>query len=140
MTRDRGIPNRRVPKASHPRDRRRSASSSAKPRYDRLSRPTSEKNSSAIPQSPQSETLKQQTLSPKRPSSEALPLENWQNMLRGWKLAVILGLVGTTGLTALSLGFLFKLPAVPNCPSIFGRWHLPRYECTAPSWPPISRR
>lgn len=35
---------------------------------------------------------------------------------RGW---VALSMIVTGGLTALSLAFLFKLPAVPNCPSIF---------------------
>jgi tetratricopeptide (TPR) repeat protein len=36
-----------------------------------------------------------------------------------WQLGVILGLLVTGGLTTLSLGFLFKLPAVPNCPEVF---------------------
>jgi hypothetical protein len=63
----------------------------------------------------QTDPLKRQALNKDRPD----PTQAKWKYLRNWKLAVILGLVMTTGLTALSIGFLFKLPAVPNCPSIF---------------------
>lgn len=36
-----------------------------------------------------------------------------------WRLAAGLGLALTGGLSLLAIGFLFKLPAVPNCPAIF---------------------
>ncbi len=36
-----------------------------------------------------------------------------------WRSWVALSMIVTGGLTALSIAFLFKLPAVPNCPSIF---------------------
>ena len=57
-----------------------------------------------------------------KPSPVAEPSRPWfwpQNFRFTWQIGVGLGLAITSGLTAFSIGFLFKLPAVPNCPEVF---------------------
>ncbi|KAM3103249.1 hypothetical protein ACKFKF_01755 [Phormidesmis sp. 146-12] len=110
MTRDRGIPNRRIPKPSQPQPRRKAANSSSQ-NLDRSHKASTRQTSSSETDS------SKQTLD--RDSPPDTPPEATWKRLRNWKTAVILGLVMTTGLTAFSIGFLFKLPAVPNCPAIF---------------------
>lgn len=41
------------------------------------------------------------------------------NLLTDWRFFTLLGLTVTGGLTALSVAFIFKMPAVPNCPTVF---------------------
>ncbi|WP_264325175.1 hypothetical protein [Romeriopsis navalis] len=41
------------------------------------------------------------------------------NLITDWRFFTLLGLSLTGGLTALSIAFIFKMPAVPNCPSVF---------------------
>jgi hypothetical protein len=40
-------------------------------------------------------------------------------MLTDWRFFTLVGLSLTGGLTAFSIAFLFKLPVLPNCPSVF---------------------
>lgn len=99
MTRDRGIPNRR---------NRKSPSRSS-------SRPSIEKSSAqAVQDRPQPE---------KTPDRMANLLDRFHKtrkwLFSDWRALIALSLAVTGGATALSLAFLFKLPAVPNCPSIF---------------------
>jgi hypothetical protein len=42
-----------------------------------------------------------------------------QKYLKGWRGLMALAFVLTGGMSLFSIAFLFKLPAVPNCPSIF---------------------
>lgn len=41
------------------------------------------------------------------------------NLITDWRFFTLVGLALTGSLTALSIAFLFKLPAVPNCPAVF---------------------
>jgi hypothetical protein len=58
-----------------------------------------------------------------RPERLSRPAVNWRqrtvNVLTDWRFFTLVGLSLTGGLTALSIGFIFKLPAVPNCPAVF---------------------
>lgn len=97
MTRDRGISNRRNPKPSR-----------------RSSNGTPEKQSTqAVKESPRSGGKLDRMAIVDRFDQ----LKKW--LLNDWRAMIALALVVTGGTTALSLAFLFKLPAVPNCPSIF---------------------
>jgi tetratricopeptide (TPR) repeat protein len=99
MTRDRGTPPRGA--KSHPVQRpgRSVAANSAdrvprqsvadRPRVKRISRPQV--------------SLKQRTV----------------QVLTDWRFFTLVGLSLTGGLTALSIAFMFKLPALPNCPAVF---------------------
>ncbi len=40
-------------------------------------------------------------------------------LITDWRFLTLVGLSLTGGLTALSIAFLFKLPVLPNCPSVF---------------------
>lgn len=41
------------------------------------------------------------------------------DLITDWRFFTLVGLALTGSLTALSIAFLFKLPAVPNCPAVF---------------------
>jgi hypothetical protein len=47
-----------------------------------------------------------------------MPRRTW-NVVTDWRFFTLVGLALTGGLTALSIAFLFKLPALPNCPAVF---------------------
>jgi hypothetical protein len=62
----------------------------------------------------------------KRPTSTTDPQKNLSSrltqlkkILLDWRFVTIAGLILTTSLTTLSIAFILKLPAIPNCPSIF---------------------
>lgn len=98
MTRERGIPNRRNRKSS-PSHRSVAASS---------------RSTQAVQELP----------SPKESPTKLAAVLDRLNQARtwlfsDWRAMIALSLAITGGTTALSLAFLFKLPAVPNCPSIF---------------------
>ncbi|NJN49759.1 MAG: hypothetical protein HC805_08345 [Alkalinema sp. RL_2_19] len=40
-------------------------------------------------------------------------------LITDWRFFTLVGLALTGGLTALSIAFIFKMPAVPNCPAVF---------------------
>jgi hypothetical protein len=44
---------------------------------------------------------------------------NLKALLLDWRFVTIAGLILTTSLTTLSIAFILKLPAIPNCPAIF---------------------
>jgi hypothetical protein len=46
-------------------------------------------------------------------------LTQLKKILLDWRFVTIAGLILTTSLTTLSIAFILKLPAIPNCPSIF---------------------
>lgn len=46
-------------------------------------------------------------------------LARLKTILLDWRFVTIAGLILTTSLTTLSIAFILKLPAIPNCPSIF---------------------
>ncbi len=46
-------------------------------------------------------------------------LQRLKAILLDWRFVTIAGLIFTTSLTGLSIAFILKLPAIPNCPSIF---------------------
>ncbi|MBW4542400.1 MAG: chromosome segregation ATPase [Myxacorys chilensis ATA2-1-KO14] len=110
MTRNRGVPNR-IPKSS---DRRS------------LRQGNSRRNV-------RSESESTQPLLDSKASGHAIQMKltHWGNqfgtasdtarkwLTSDWRIPVTISLAVTGGLTALSIGFLLKLPAVPNCPSIF---------------------
>jgi hypothetical protein len=54
---------------------------------------------------------------PKQPSLSRL--SRVKRVLLDWRFVTIAGLILTTSLTTLSIAFILKLPAIPNCPSIF---------------------
>ena len=95
MTRDRGIPKRRLPNPN--------SQNSGKP-FD-LPLP-----SSSLPNQPPDAIAADR---------KALLKKRLGRVLTDWRLAVGLGLALTGGMSLLAIGFLFKLPAVPNCPAIF---------------------
>ena len=92
MTRDRGIPNRRNRKPSR-----------------RSSDPAEKRSAQAVQERPSTADR----------SAIVDRLIKARKLLTDWRTMVALSLVVTGSATALSLAFLFKLPAVPNCPSIF---------------------
>ncbi|MBD2080681.1 chromosome segregation ATPase [Leptolyngbya sp. FACHB-17] len=97
MTRDRGISNRRNPKPSR-------------------------RSSNRTPEKQPIKTVKEPPHGEGKLDRMAIVdrfhrLKKW--LLNDWRAMIALGFVVTGGTTALSLAFLFKLPAVPNCPSIF---------------------
>ena len=98
MTRDRGIPNRRNRK---PSPSRRSV--------DRTSMAKSPDQS--VKECPQGKLDRQAIL------DRVHQARKW--LMNDWRAMVALSLLVTGSATALSLAFLFKLPAVPNCPEIF---------------------
>jgi tetratricopeptide (TPR) repeat protein len=92
MTRDRGIPPRGAKASQATKVSRRSALRSPvndRARSPRLKRP-------AV-------GLKQRAV----------------RVLTDWRFFTLVGLSLTGGLTALSIAFIFKLPALPNCPAVF---------------------
>ncbi len=58
-----------------------------------------------------------------RPQRLSRPTLNWRQrtvrVLTDWRFFSLVGLSLTGGLTALSIAFMFKLPALPNCPAVF---------------------
>ncbi|MFM2430949.1 MAG: hypothetical protein RLZZ511_2162 [Cyanobacteriota bacterium] len=113
MTRDRGIPRQ----TSNRRDsqRRRSASSTS---YT-SSRPAVSSGRTVVA-SPETDGHPQ----PRRRVGKPAPAKiSWKrrtlNILTDWRFFTLVGLSLTGGLTALSIAFIFKLPALPNCPAVF---------------------
>ena len=109
MTRDRGIPDRRLPK-SQKRGKPFDLSSTESSSLRQSSQPPEEIGAT---QSHASD------LSPEPQTSRAHLQKRVGRVLTDWRLAAGLGLAMTGGITLLAIGFLFKLPAVPNCPAIF---------------------
>lgn len=68
---------------------------------------------------PPSADRNQPSDSAKSDSAKTVFWANLQRRLLDWRFITIVGLLLSGGLTVLSLAFLFKLPAVPNCPSVF---------------------
>ncbi|BAU09548.1 hypothetical protein LEP3755_00190 [Leptolyngbya sp. NIES-3755] len=99
MTRDRGIPNRRNRKPSSRPSQRA---------------PIDKSSAQAVKERPQPEA---------KPERMAIVLDRFHKarkwLFSDWRALIALSLAVTGSATALSLAFLFKLPAVPNCPSIF---------------------
>jgi hypothetical protein len=59
---------------------------------------------------------------PKSSQPEQLSLSRLsraKRLILDWRFVTIAGLILTTSLTTLSIAFILKLPAIPNCPSIF---------------------
>ncbi|MCY7323465.1 MAG: type IV secretion system protein [Phormidesmis sp. CAN_BIN36] len=104
MTRDRGIPKRRLPNSSK-------SQNSGRP-FDLPFPPSS------LPSQPPDTIADTQSASEFQ-SSKAHLKKRLGRVLTDWRLAAGLGLALTGGLSFLAIGFLFKLPAVPNCPAIF---------------------
>ncbi len=76
---------------------------------------------SSSPEAPQlrsDELEKCQGRRSKRPPSPSR-LSRLKGILLDWRFVTIAGLILTTSLTTLSIAFILKLPAIPNCPSIF---------------------
>lgn len=46
-------------------------------------------------------------------------LSRAKRLILDWRFVTIAGLILTTSLTTVSIAFILKLPAIPNCPSIF---------------------
>ncbi|MBW4440450.1 MAG: chromosome segregation ATPase [Plectolyngbya sp. WJT66-NPBG17] len=94
MTRDRGIPNRRNRKPSPPRRATGQTIQAMKERPPKKGKPD-------------------------RMTIVDLFHQARKWLMTDWRAMIALSLVLTGSATALSIAFLFKLPAVPNCPSIF---------------------
>ena len=105
MTRDRGIPKRRLPNSSKSQNSGKS--------FDLPFPPSS------LPSQPPDAIAATQSASPGQTFSKVLLKKRLGRVLTDWRLAAGLGLALTGGLSFLAIGFLFKLPAVPNCPAIF---------------------
>ncbi|GAP94144.1 hypothetical protein [Leptolyngbya sp. NIES-2104] len=97
MTRDRGIPNRRNRKSP-----------------SRSSPPIEKSSAQAVKDRPQPEEKSDRMANLLDRFHKA---RKW--LFSDWRALIALSLAVTGSATALSLAFLFKLPAVPNCPSIF---------------------
>ncbi len=106
MTRDRGIPDRRLPKSQKP--------------GNPFELPSPESLSLHQPSQPLEAIVASQSSSA---GSQNLSKSRFKKRLRqaltDWRVAAGLGLALTGGMSFLAIGFLFKLPAVPNCPAIF---------------------
>lgn len=100
MTREHGIPKRRNRKSSQPRQ------AVAEPSRTRSTEAVQERSSTQ-----------------KFSARMAAVLDRFHKarkwLLNDWRAMIALSIAVTGSATALSLAFLFKLPAVPNCPSIF---------------------
>jgi hypothetical protein len=104
MTRDRGIPDRPGRKPSLRPEQRRESAPTRRPsallqKRDATGRPQQARPASADGKPP----WQQRTLA----------------LLTDWRFLTTVGLALTGGLTAVSIAFLFKLPALPNCPEVF---------------------
>jgi tetratricopeptide (TPR) repeat protein len=98
MTRDRGIPNRPpAPRPGAPRPGR--ATVAGQPR------PVDGRGRSRHPQKVRRPGLSWR--------------QRTRRLLTDWRFFTLVGLSLTGGLTALSIAFIFKLPALPNCPAVF---------------------
>ncbi len=132
MTRERGIPDRKRNNSSSQRPFNQS-SESARPvpppppaaSTRRYNVEAARQAAAEIRQSLADSARSSPPSSPRmveNPNPVAAPPRPWyspQNLRFTWQVGVGLGLALTTGLTALAIGFLFKLPAVPNCPEVF---------------------
>jgi hypothetical protein len=98
MTREHGIPKRRNRRSSPSRPSMAEQSRSTKADSERLSNKELSARIAAV-------------------LDRFHKTRKW--ILSDWRAMVALSLAVTGSATALSLAFLFKLPAVPNCPSIF---------------------
>jgi hypothetical protein len=84
-------------------------------------RPVGRFSQSRSPLSPKSS----KNVAVKAPEAEAQDLtpvrlrSRITRVLLDWRVVTTVGLVTTLGLTAVSTAFLLKIPALPNCPSIF---------------------
>lgn len=110
MSRERGIPNQ-TPARGNARSRHGRSLYSTRPRLaaaDRTKRPKSHLPKAIASIAPQRHRAADD-------SSHHKPLK-W---LTDWRVFTLVGLTLTGGLTALSLAFLFKMPALPNCPAVF---------------------
>ena len=57
---------------------------------------------------------------PSQPKSTSLSrLSRVKRVVLDWRFVTLAGLILTTSLTTISIAFILKLPAIPNCPSIF---------------------
>lgn len=91
------------------------------------SEPGSESNAESLQAttslSPSSQTPSgrrtQQNKSTQLPKPSSHGLNRLSRILLDWRFVTIAGLILTTSLTTLSIAFILKLPAIPNCPSIF---------------------
>ncbi len=109
MTRDRGIPDRRLPK-SRKRGKPFGLSFTESSSLRQSSQPPDAIGATQSPAAnPPGTQISSNVLLPKRVG----------RVLTDWRLAAGLGLALTGGIAFLAIGFLFKLPAVPNCPAIF---------------------
>ncbi|MCU0551710.1 MAG: hypothetical protein MUC48_20400 [Leptolyngbya sp. Prado105] len=98
MTRERGIPNRR----------------NRKPSQSRRTVADSTRSTQAVQERPHPKQLSEKAADVLDRFRKA---RKW--FFSDWRAMVATSLIVTGGVTAMSLAFLFKLPAVPNCPSIF---------------------
>ncbi len=109
MTRDRGIPDRRLPKSQK--------------RGKPFGLPSTESSSLHPSSQPPDaiESAQSHAFKPSRTqtSAKAFLQKPVGRVLTDWRVAAGIGLALTGGMTLLAIGFLFKLPAVPNCPAIF---------------------
>ncbi len=106
MTENRGVPDR---------------NSSQKSRLGQVSSQRSKlQDSSARASAVVSEALADVAVKPSSANAQTLPLgSRIKNLGLDWRFVSSLGLVTTIGLTTVSAVFLLKIPALPNCPSIF---------------------
>jgi tetratricopeptide (TPR) repeat protein len=102
MTRERGTPNRAAARANAINRRNRSTPP----------------GKTVVARSP--DRLRPDRSASKRSSHLTV---SWRQrtvrVLTDWRFFTLVGLSLTGGLTALSIAFIFKLPALPNCPAVF---------------------
>lgn len=113
MTQKRGSSSRRIRKSSidSKSSRTRSASNAAVTS-------SQHRASQSAMTSPNLKTFKQRSIKQLKHGIVVAALFS-QKYLKGWRGLVALSMVLTGSISLFSIAFLFKLPAVPNCPSIF---------------------
>lgn len=113
MTQKRGSSSRRIRKSSidSKSSRTRSASNAA-------ATSSQHRASQSAMTSPNLKTFKQRSIKQLKHGIVVAALFS-QKYLKGWRGLVALSMVLTGSISLFSIAFLFKLPAVPNCPSIF---------------------
>jgi hypothetical protein len=111
MTRERGVPNRRIQRAS---SKQRAPQRGTSSREENPSRQVAVK-----PKPPEPPKKPEGRLDQVGDAIANFSQGLHKSFFTDWRVPVALSLALTGGVAALSIGFLLKLPAVPNCPSIF---------------------
>lgn len=119
MTKDRGIPDRRSQRSANPAQRSQGMPEAAYSKRRSRGTATASSRRNASEKSPERNPIVTQSLTRLKTTIDA----GWHfaqtQLFKDWRGLIALSLILTGGITIFSVAFLLKLPAVPNCPSVF---------------------